>query len=252
MNGIALAAALPKRNAMKIAIVVTGTDRFGSSRLKTGLWLSECTHIYHSAAERGYEVVFASPRGGDTPVDPISLRPLLLDGLSGRYWKEPAFRLLLRCTRSLEEIASDRFDCVYLAGGHGAMYDFPSDAHLQSLLRRQFESGRLVAAICHGVCGLLEVRLSDGKYLIEGRKLTGFSWFEERLSARRKVVPFDLEAALKRHGARYRKAVLPLTGKVVEAGNLLTGQNPFSSRRLAAAVVDRLENNVKNKKHESR
>lgn len=226
---------------MKISIVVTGTDRFARSRLKTGLWLSECTHLYHRAAVRGYAVVFASPRGGDTPVDPVSLRPLLLDGLSGRYWKDPAFRRLLRHTHSLEEAAGDRFDCVYLTGGHGAMYDFPGDAHLQSILRRQFEAGRLVAAICHGVCGLLGVRLSDGKYLTEGRQLTGFSWFEERLAARRKVVPFDLEAALERQGARYRKAALPLTGKVVEAGNLLTGQNPFSSRRMAEAVVGRLE-----------
>lgn len=120
------------------------------------------------------------------------------------------------------------------------MYDFPHNAILQIIIKNQYEGGRIVAAICHGVCGLLNVRLSDGEYLIKGKKLTGYSWFEETLARRKKEVPFDLEEALKERGADYEKAFIPMTSKVVADGNLITGQNPFSSEEIAEVIMQRL------------
>lgn len=237
---------------MNLLIVVTSTARYARGDLKTGLWLSECTHIYHRAAAQGYDLTVANPQGGDTPVDPMSLRPMLLDKLSQRYWNDPAFRGVLRHTQRLDDVAGRMFDCVYLAGGHGAMFDFAGNPALQGVIRRHFEEGQIVAAICHGVCGLLDVTLSDCKNLVAGRELTGYSWFEELLARRRKVVPYNLEAALKRQGARYRKGFIPMTSEVVEEGNLITGQNPFSARRMAEAVVGRLQKHINRKSDESR
>lgn len=226
---------------MNILIVVTGTAEYPRSNLKTGLWLSECTHIYHRAREQGYEICVANPQGGDTPVDPVSLKPILKDRLSAACWGNAVFRNTLRHALSLDEVSNCLFDCVYLAGGHGSMFDFPDNSILQAIVRRNFEAGRTVCAICHGVCGLLNVRLAGGEYLIENRKLTGYSWFEELLARRDKVVPFNLEAALKGRGADYRKALIPMTSKVVVDGNLITGQNPMSSLMTAEAVIRQLE-----------
>ena len=142
---------------MKILIVVTGTGTYADGNLATGLWLSEFTHIYHLAKEQKYDITVASPKGGDTPVDPESLKPLVMDKISKAYWDDPASRDALWQTESLEEVAETPFDCVYLAGGHGTMFDFPDNIALQQLIRTQYESGRMVAAICHGVCGLLNV-----------------------------------------------------------------------------------------------
>lgn len=226
----------------KMLAVVTGTGMFANGKLKTGLWLSELTHIYHAAKSKGYEVTVANPEGGDTPVDPESLKPLLLDKLSKEYWDDPAFREVLQHTKSLEEVSEESFDCVYLAGGHGAMYDFPNNAALQNILKKQYENNRMISAICHGVSGLLNVRLSDGEYLVKGKKLTGFSWMEEILAGRKDVVPFDLEAQLKERGADYEKSLLPMTSEVVADGNLITGENPFSSKEIAEVVMQQLEN----------
>lgn len=220
--------------------VVTGTGMYASGDLETGLWLSELTHIYHSAEKQEYEVVIANPQGGNVPVDPESLKPMFLDELSQRYWEDLDFRKKLQQARSLDEVAMQEFDCVYLAGGHGTMYDFPDNVVLQTIIRNQYECNKTVAAICHGVCGLLNVRLSDGEYLIKGKKLTGYSWFEETLARRKKEVPFDLEEALKERGAEYEKAFIPMTSKVVVDGNLITGQNPFSSQEIAEVVMRRL------------
>lgn len=223
----------------KLLIAVTGTGKFATADIKTGLWLSEFTHIYHSARQKGYDISVANPYGGVTPIDPVSLKPVFLDNLSRNYWETPAFRQMLKHVRSLEEASGHLYDCIYLAGGHGAMYDFPNNPVLQNIIREHYENGRTVSAICHGVCGLLNVRLSHGAYLIKGKKLTGFSWFEEILAARSKVVPFNLEAELKARGADYRKAFIPLLPKVVVDGNLITGQDPFSSEDTADAVIRR-------------
>ena len=185
-------------------------------------------------------MTLASPHGGNTPIDPESLKPLLLDKLSQKYPKKEGFMDQLRNTKKLEDVASESFDCVYLTGGHGMMYDFPEDLTLQDIIRAHFENRKIVSAVCHGVGGLLNVKLSDGTYLIDGRVISGYSWLEEWLARRNQKVPFNLEKELKRRGAVYKKPLIPLTSKAVEDVCLMTGQNPISSKELAKNVVNRL------------
>jgi putative intracellular protease/amidase len=224
----------------KILIVVTSTATYESG-LETGLWLSELTHIYDKANAQGYEITIASPKGGSVPLDPESLKPLVLDQISKKYWEDVAFREELKHSKSLQEVANDEFDLVYLAGGHGTMYDFPDEPTLQKIVGEHFENGKKVAAICHGVGGLLNVKLSSGEYLIKGKKITGFNWFEESLARRKSEVPFNLEQGLKDRGSNYTKAFIPMTSNVVVDGNLITGQNPFSSREMAEVVMGELK-----------
>lgn len=227
----------------KILIVVTGTPTFANGKLATGLWLSEFAHIYHRAKNEGYKITVANQRGGNTPVDPESLKSIFLDELSKKYWKTADFKDMLYHAKSLDDVLSQQFDVVYLAGGHGAMYDFPDNTVLQTIIRNHYESNRIVSAICHGVSGLLNVELSGGEYLVKGKELTGFSWFEESLARRKEEVPFDLEALLKERGAYYQKAVIPMTSKVIVDNNLITGQNPFSSKEMAEVVIRQLNEN---------
>ena len=228
-------------NPLKIVIIVTNIGFYADGKLKTGLWLSELTHLYHAAHEKGYKITIASPQGGNVPVDPESLKFSTLDSISKQYWNDPAFKDLLKNSKSLTEVSGQKFDLVYLAGGHGTMYDFPDNTAMQSLISRHYEEGKMVAAICHGVGGLLNVKLSNGNFLIKGKTITGFNWFEESLAGRKKKVPFNLEAALKERESRYRKAFIPMTSKVVVDANLITGQNPFSSKEMAKVVIRELE-----------
>lgn len=221
--------------------MVTNVSLYASGHFKTGLWLSELTHIYHAAKEKGYDITIASPQGGNVPIDPESLQYFTLDKVSATYWNDISFRELLNNSHHVSEVADERYDLVYLAGGHGTMYDFPDDVLMQSVIRKQYESGKMVGAICHGVGGLLNVKLSNGEYLIKGKTMTGFDWFEETLARRKKEVPFNLEAAIKERGADLKKAFIPMTSHVVVDGNLITGQNPFSSKEMAKVVIEQLE-----------
>ncbi|MBX3240954.1 MAG: type 1 glutamine amidotransferase domain-containing protein [Chitinophagaceae bacterium] len=226
---------------MKILIIVTSVSMYENGKLETGLWLSELTHIYHLAKEQGYDITIASTKGGNTPIDPESLKPMVLDKVTKSYWADSSFRELLKHTKSLSEVSGQQFDCVYLAGGHGTMYDFPDDTTLQTIIRQHYENNKIVAAVCHGVGGLLNVKLSDGEYLIKDKTITGFNWFEESLARRKKEVPFNLEAELKQRNSNYKKAFIPMTSKVLVDGNLITGQNPFSSKEIAKVVMRQLK-----------
>lgn len=228
-------------STLKILIIVTNVSMYASGHLKTGLWLSELTHIYHAAKEKGYNIDIASPEGGNIPIDPESLKFFTLDKISTTYWNDVSFRKILNNSKSLGDIVNQQYDLVYLAGGHGTMYDFPDNSTLQSIIKNQYESGRIVAAICHGVGGLLNVKLSNGEYLIKGKEMTGFDWFEETIARRKKEVPFNLEAAIKERGGDLKKAFIPMTSHVVVTDNLITGQNPFSSKEMARVVIQQLE-----------
>lgn len=226
---------------MKILIIVTSVAMYEGKNIETGLWLSELTHLYHSAKEQGYDITIASTKGGETPIDPESLKPMVLDKMTKDYWVDSSFRELLRHTKSLSEVSGQQFDCVYLAGGHGTMYDFPNDTNLQTIIRTHYENKKIVAAVCHGVGGLLNVKLSNGEYLIKDKTITGFNWFEESLARRKKAVPFNLEAELKKRKSNYKKAFIPMTSKVLVDGNLITGQNPFSTKEIAKVVMQQLK-----------
>lgn len=226
---------------MKILIIVTSVATYENQNLKTGLWLSELTHMYHSAKEQGYEIAIASPKGGNTPLDPESLKPMMLDKLSKAYYNDDKFMELLKHTKTLEDVENEEFDVVYLTGGHGTMYDFPDNTALQNIIRKHYENQKIVSAVCHGVGGLLNVKLSNGEYLIKDKTITGFNWQEELLARRRKQVPFNLEEELKKRNSNYRKSFIPMTSKVHIDGNLITGQNPFSSKEIAKAVMEQLK-----------
>ena len=225
-----------------ILIVVTSVSCYKNTQLKTGLWLSEITHFYSQFKEQGCDITIASPQGGDSPVDPESLNTLFMDSVSKKCWQDETFRKLLQNTKCLKDVSGNHFDVVYLTGGHGTMYDFPYNENLQNIIKVHYEKGKIIAAICHGVCGLLNVKLSNIENIISGKKITGFSWFEESLARRKKVVPFNLENEIKKRTNYYKKALLPMTSFVIIDENIITGQNPFSSKEIANIIFKEVKN----------
>jgi putative intracellular protease/amidase len=182
-----------------------------------------------------------SPKGGVSPLEPRSLKWPLADA-SVRAWRaDPDRMALLNNTARPDQIDPTDFDAIYFTGGHAVMYDFPDDEGLQRITREIFEHGGIVAAVCHGYCGLLNTKLSDGTLLVAGRCITGYSWAEEVLAGVARDVPYNVEQEMKQRGGRYEKALLPFTTKVVTDGRLVTGQNPQSAKATAQQVAALLQ-----------
>lgn len=231
----------------KILIIVTNIDEFESVGFRTGLWLSELVNFWRVAEEAGYHLEIASPLGGKIPLDPQSLIiPHLSNavGLGGnvtKRYKDKSFRTKLDSTLKITDVTASNYDAIYLTGGHGVMYDFPVSEPLALLIANFYEAGKIVASVCHGAAGLINVKLSNGNYLVNGKNVTGYSWREEKLARLHKIVPFNLEKELKERGANYSTAFLPFGTHVVKDGLLITGQNPKSTKGVGKAVINALE-----------
>lgn len=225
----------------RVLAVTSSTPRYVHAGYRTGLWLGELTHFWDVVTEAGHTVDVVSIAGGQVPLDPESLSTVMLkQGGTGRRYADPDYMALLDHTLAIDDVDPDDYDAIYLTGGHGVMFDFPTSQALGRAVARLDERGRVVSAVCHGPAGLLGARRADGSPVVAGRKVTGFSWPEERLARRQDVVPFRLDDELRGLGARYSKRRIPFTRHVVRDGNLVTGQNPQSAAAVGEAVVRRL------------
>ncbi len=181
----------------------------------------------------GATVEFASIKGGEPPVDGLDLE----DKTNARYWNDETFRAAIRTTAKLEDVEAWRYAAVFFAGGHGAMWDLPESAAVDRVTREIFEAGGAVAAVCHGPAALVNVRLSDGSYLVAGRNVSAFTDAEERAVGLDQTVPFLLASTLVARGATHHPAT-DWTSKVVVDGRLITGQNPQSATAVGEALRD--------------
>jgi len=223
----------------KALIVATNHSHFGSPKAEpTGLWLSELTHFYDEFEKAGFEIDIVSPKGGKIPIDSRSLGFFVLDKATKKRYEDTAFMSLLDNTKSLTDLDWKEYDILYFAGGHGAMWDFADNKKLQTLTREMYEGGKVVSAVCHGVAALQNVRLSNGEFLINGKKGTGFPYLDETLAGVKRLVPYNLEKTLKERGMMYSKAMLPLMGHTVVDGRLITGQNPNSATKTAQKALE--------------
>lgn len=217
-----------------ILLVCTSHSDLGETGQKTGFWMEELAAPYYAFKEAGYAIAFASPKGGTPPVDPGSLAEPARGPLTDRFKADGEAMAQLSSVQKLEDIPeTEGFAALFLVGGHGTMWDFPHNPDLSRLLTAAVAQDRVVAAVCHGVAGLL----ADGvPAALKGKAVSGFSNQEEAAVGLTGVVPFLLETKLSEAGYDYRGGAV-FAPHVITDGRLVTGQNPPSSHAVAEAVI---------------
>jgi putative intracellular protease/amidase len=225
----------------KILLLTTSHDKMGETDHKTGSWVEELAAPYYILSDAGIEVTIASIDGGVVPFDPNSEKPDAVKGEPAqRFLKDKAAQAAVAATPALASLDADAFDGIFMPGGHGVMWDLPENKTLAALLQRYDAEGKIIAAVCHGPAGLVGAKRADGKPLVEGRKVTGFTDAEEKAVGLDHVVPFMLEAKLRALGGVFS------TGgdwqpHAVRDGHLITGQNPMSSELVGEKILDALK-----------
>ncbi|WP_207632705.1 type 1 glutamine amidotransferase domain-containing protein [Foetidibacter luteolus] len=235
-TGTALSKNLNKQKMKKILFVVTSHNKKGSTGEPTGYYLSEVSHPWNVLQLAGYEIDFVSPKGGKAPVDGFNLQ----DEVNKKFWENEQYRAKIENTMAPSQVDASQYAAIYFAGGHGTMWDFPGDTAIAEITRKIYEANGVVAAVCHGPSGLVNIRLSDGKYLVDGKKISAFTNEEEAAVKLEKVVPFLLEDKLIAHGGRFEKAGL-WQEKIAVDQRLITGQNPQSAHAVGLAMVSELQ-----------
>jgi putative intracellular protease/amidase len=222
---------------MKILMVLTSHDTLGNTSRKTGFWLEELAAPYYTFTGAGVEIVLASPKGGQPPLDPKSNEPSFQTDFTHRWEADSAAKAQLASTVRLDSVKSEDFDTVFYPGGHGPMWDLAEDQHSIGLLESFVAAGKPIALVCHAPGALRHVKRPDGKPLVQGRKVTGFTNSEEEAVGLTHVVPFLVEDELKAKGGIFSKTQ-DWGVHVVTDGLLITGQNPASSGPGAKALLE--------------
>lgn len=220
-----------------ILCVLTSENMKGDWGISTGFAMAELTHPLRVFENAGLAYEFVSIRGGQAPIDGFSFD--LSDEDNLYYWQSEAFREALRNTKRLADVNPADYSAVFFVGGHGTMWDFRSGAGVNEVIRAVYEQGGIVSAVCHGPAALVDATLSNGAYLVSGKKVAAFTDAEEEAVGATNIVPYLLAATLNERGAQHQ-AGENWSDTVVVDGRLITGQNPQSARSLGIALRDAL------------
>ena len=223
---------------MKILMVTTSHDQLGNTGRKTGFWLEEFAAPYYVFSDAGVELTLASPKGGQPPVDPKSDEPENQTPAMARFKKDGAAQKALSQTIKLADVKSEDYDTVFYVGGHGPMWDLAESPVSIALLESFYNSGKVIALVCHSP-GVLRHVTYKGEPLVKGKRVTGFTNGEEAEVQLTHVVPFLVEDELLRLGATFEKLANWQPFSLVD-GRLITGQNPASSTSAAQNLLELL------------
>jgi putative intracellular protease/amidase len=225
---------------MKILMVLTSHDKLGNTGKKTGFWLEEFAAPYYVFKDAGAEVVLASPKGGQPPLDPQSDVPDAQTANTDRFRKDAEATAALASTHKLSEVVDGKYDAVFYPGGHGPLWDLAEDRDSIRLIEASQAAGIPVGTVCHAPAALRHVKAADGSPLVKGKSVTGFTNTEEAAVGLTDVVPFLVEDMLKSNGGKDSKKD-DWQPYAITDGKLVTGQNPASSETAAEAVLALLQ-----------
>lgn len=222
--------------AKKILMVLTSHAELGNTGEKTGFWIEEFAAPYYAFVDAGVEVTLASPKGGQPPIDPKSEQPDFQTDSTKRYFDDEKTQELVANTVPLAEVSATDFDAVFYPGGHGPLWDLATDANSIQLISAFLAADKPVGAVCHAPAVLMDVKTTEGEYLVKDKVVSGFTNSEEAAVGLTDVVPFLLEDELVKRGADFQK-VDDWNVFAVRDGLLFTGQNPASSELVAEKML---------------
>lgn len=238
---------LVSSSTKKVLIVVANPSTSTTMGWPVGFWGAELTHPYYELTERGVEVTIASPAGGKVEMDSLSdprdpSRWSAEDLITMGFVNTPELMALLENTPRLADLDLDEYDAVMVAGGQSPMFTFRDDDDLKGAIRHFYEAEKPTAVYCHGTAALVDLTLSDGSYLVDGKTVTGFANVEEEFSdtfVGQQVMPWRVEDVLRERGANYVQGGL-FKAYAVRDGRLITGQQQYSGRKVAQILIEAL------------
>lgn len=236
-------------NNGKILLIASNPSINKQTGWPIGVWAAELTHPYWEFMNAGYSVDIASPDGGEIKIDGFSnpedeSKYAAWDYLSLGFLKDSTKLVLLKNTLKLSTVNPNDYKAILVCGGQGPMYTFIDNTELHKFFVDFYETGKPAGAICHGTCILLKTKLSNGNYLVEGKKWTGFANSEENYAdvyVGQKIQPFRIQdEAAKMPNNRFTVAPM-FEAFAVQDGNLITGQQQNSGTEAAKLIIAQLE-----------
>jgi len=224
----------------RVLIITSSHAELGLSGKRTGTWLEEAATPYYTFKAAGIEVVFASLKGGEAPIDLLSLQPPFTTANTAKFQQDAVAMKALRETNVLSKLTGDDFDALFFPGGYGLLWDLASDSHTIRLIERFFNNDKPIAMVCHAPAILRDAKKPNGEPLVKGLTVTGFMNAEDDELDLSRHLLFSLQDMLKEKGANYKGTSRNWAPHIERDHVLMTGQNPASAPVLAEALRDHL------------
>jgi len=229
-------------NSNRILFIVSNAHYYGDSKLPTGNSYSEIVNAYDTFKKAGYTVDFVSPKGGSIPLAYINTT----DSLQKKYLYNADFMYALKNTKNPNQINPNQYKAVHYIGGGSAMFGVPENKSIQKIVMTIYEEKKgIISSVCHGTAGIIHLKTKDGKFLVEGKTINGYpDAFEREGAEYLKQFPFLITKTIEEHGGVFKYS--PRNSVHVEVdGNVITGQNYFSSKYVALKIIENLNNRIK-------
>jgi putative intracellular protease/amidase len=228
-------------NRKRTLMVTTSNAKMGDTGKTTGVWAEELVVPYYVLLDAGVEVEIASPLGGVVPFEPNSLKPAgENEPVIERFLNDPVAQGKVNAARKLADLDAQSFDAIFFPGGHGTMWDLPGDSSVTAAVATAYAADKFVVAVCHGPSGLVSAKRPDGKSILQGKRVNGFTNAEEDAAGLTSVVPFALETRMRELGGVFENGP-DWQPYAVRDDKLITGQNPQSSALVAQKLLAALQ-----------
>jgi putative intracellular protease/amidase len=220
-------------------IVTTSHDTLGESGKATGVFASEMTAPYYAFLNTGMEVDIASIKGGQIPIEKMSLKWPVVSAPDKRYLNDPLFQSKVSRSYQIDQVDIAQYDIVFLAGGWGAAYDFGQSAELGGQVAAAYANEAVIGGVCHGPLGMLQAYGDDGRLIVEGRRISAVT--DKQITELGIThTPMHPERDLRAAGVVFEanEAFRDLfANHVVIDGRIVTGQNQNSATETAVKMM---------------
>ncbi len=225
------------KQGKRVVMIVSNAHHYGDTDIPTGNSFAEIVTAYDVFDQAGYSIDLVSPQGGAVPLAYINTA----DPLEKRYVYDADFMYALAHTHKSAELRSSDYEAIYYVGGGSVMFETPEDGAVQRLAMDIYEKNEgIIAAVCHGTAGIAHLKTSDGKYLVDGKTISGFpDSFERQDAAYFKTFPFLIQETIESRGGNFEFTEANESFVVVD-GRLITGQNHLSGGEIAEEIVKQL------------
>jgi putative intracellular protease/amidase len=232
------------KSGQQILFIVSNAHYYGKSTIATGNSFAEIVNAFNTFKTSGYNVDFVSPEGGSIPLAYINTS----DTLQKQYLFDTDFMYAIKNTKKPEEIDSKNYKAVYYVGGGSAMYDVPGNKQIQTIALKVYEENKgIISSVCHGTAGIVNLKTTDGKYLVTGKKISGYpDSFEKQDGEYFKHFPFLIQKTIEERGGTF-KFSRGNVSHVETDGRIVTGQNFQSSCDVALKIIELINGAKTNK-----
>lgn len=225
-------------------IITTSHDVLGNTGKKTGVYASEMTVPYYEFLDAQMKVDLASTKGGNIPVEPVSIKWPVATVADKRYLKDEDFQNKAENSLKIDDVDFTQYDIIYIAGGWGASYDLGISEILGAKISEANAKNILLGSVCHGALGFLKAKKENGEPLLKDRRVTGVTNKQVK-ELGIEITPMHPETEIKKAGAKYesKNAFQDVFANYsVIDGNLVTGQNQNAGKEVAQKMMNILRN----------